>query len=151
MREIAPHSAGQKGKRMVDNPTAGTDQKQVDGTGREIVIYDPAKLQRDQHAVEAGFWKKVRRFASKLPFLDELLAAYYCATDPATPLHVKAILFGALAYFIMPIDLIPDFVAWFGFTDDAAVLYAAIRSVSGSIKPSHRDQARSSLNRLASE
>lgn len=134
---------------MADNPAAGTDQAQPGGTGREIVIYDPAKLARDQQAVEAGFWKKVRRFASKLPFLDELLAAYYCATDPATPLQVKAILYGALAYFIMPIDLIPDFVAWFGFTDDAAVLFAAIRTVSGSIKPSHREQAKASLQRLA--
>jgi uncharacterized membrane protein YkvA (DUF1232 family) len=136
---------------MADNPTADTDQKQAGSAGRDIVIYDPAKLEHDQRVVEASFWKKVRRFASKLPFLDELLAAYYCAIDPATPLQVKAILFGALAYFVMPIDLIPDFIAWFGFTDDAAVLYAAIRSVSGSIKPSHREQARSSLDRLASK
>jgi uncharacterized membrane protein YkvA (DUF1232 family) len=113
------------------------------------VLYDPAKLERDQQAVEAGFWKKVRRFASKLPFLDELLAAYYCAVDPATPLQVKAILYGALAYFIMPFDIIPDFIAWFGYTDDAAVLYAAIRAVSGSIKPGHREQAQASLQRLA--
>jgi uncharacterized membrane protein YkvA (DUF1232 family) len=136
---------------MADNPAAGTDRTQTGGTGREIVIYDPAKLERDQKAVEAGFWKKVGRFASKLPFLDELLAAYYCAIDPATPLQVKAILYGALAYFIMPIDLIPDFVAWFGFTDDAAVLFAAIRTVSGSIKPGHREQAKASLQRLANK
>ena len=88
---------------MADNPAAGTDQAQSGGTGREIVIYDPAKLARDQQAVESGFWKKVRRFASKLPFLDELLAAYYCATDPATPLQVKAILYGA------PYAASPDF------------------------------------------
>jgi uncharacterized membrane protein YkvA (DUF1232 family) len=99
--------------------------------------------------VEQGFWRKAKRFAAKLPFLDEAVAAYYCAIDPATPLQVKAILFGALAYFIMPIDVIPDFVAWFGFTDDAAVMYAAIRSVSNHIKPEHKERARDSLNRLA--
>ncbi len=119
--------------------------------GRAVVVYDPVKYERDLHMVEAGFWKKLRRFASKLPFVDELLAAYFCAMDPATPIHVKAVLFGALAYFIMPIDLIPDFVAWFGFSDDAAVLFAAIRTVSGSIKPSHREQARASLDRLATD
>jgi uncharacterized membrane protein YkvA (DUF1232 family) len=118
-------------------------------TGRAVVVYDPAKLERDEKLVTGSFWKKLRRFASKLPFVDEALAAYFCAMDPATPLQVKAVLFGALAYFIMPVDLIPDFIGWFGFTDDAAVLYAAIRSVSGSIKPAHREQARASLDRLA--
>jgi len=131
--------------RTADETAAMTGES----TGRALVLYDPAKLQHDQKTVEAGFWKKLRRVASKLPFLDELLAAYYCAIDPATPLRVKAVLFGALAYFVMPVDLIPDFIAWFGFTDDAAVLFAAIRSVAGSIKPEHRDQARASLTRLA--
>jgi uncharacterized membrane protein YkvA (DUF1232 family) len=118
-------------------------------SGQAVILYDPAKLEHDQKLVERSFWKKLRRFASKLPFVDEVLAAYFCAMDPATPIQVKAVLFGALAYFIMPIDLIPDFIGWFGFSDDAAVLYAAIRTVSGSIKPSHRDQARASLDRLA--
>lgn len=131
--------------RTADEATTVTGES----TGRALVPYDPVKFQHDQKTVEAGFWKKLRRVASKLPFLDELLAAYYCAIDPATPLRVKAVLFGALAYFVMPVDLIPDFIAWFGFTDDAAVLYAAIRSVAGSIKPEHRDQARASLTRLA--
>lgn len=127
----------------------GKEKSAESKSGGDVAIYDPIKLRHDQQMVEGGFWKKVRRFASKLPFLDELLAAYYCAIDPTTPLQVKAILFGALAYFITPVDLIPDFVAWFGFSDDAAVLYAAIRAVSGSIKPSHREQARVSLDRLA--
>lgn len=132
----------------------GTAEKTTtagESAGRDLVPYDPVKLRHDQKAVEAGFWKKLRRVASKLPFLDELLAAYYCAIDPATPLRVKAVLFGALAYFVMPVDLIPDFIAWFGFTDDAAVLFTAIRSVAGSIKPEHRDQARASLTRLGAD
>ncbi len=110
---------------------------------------DPEKLRRDRETVERGFWRKVKRFAAKLPFLDDVVAAYYCAVDPATPLRVKAILFGALAYFVMPIDAIPDFMAWIGFTDDAAVVYAAIRSVSAHITPEHRGRARDSLIRLA--
>jgi uncharacterized membrane protein YkvA (DUF1232 family) len=132
----------------------GTAEKAAmagEATGRDLVPYDPVKFQQDQKTVEAGFWRKLRRVASKLPFLDELLAAYYCAIDPTTPLRVKAVLFGALAYFVMPVDLIPDFIAWFGFTDDAAVLFAAIRSVAGSIKPEHRDQARASLARLGAD
>ena len=127
---------------MADNPAAGTDQAQSGGTGREIVIYDPAKLARDQQAVESGFWKKVRRFASKLPFLDELLAAYYCATDPATPLQVKAILYGALAYFIMPIDLIPDFVPVFGLLDDVVVIGMVVHWLIGRLPFDVREDAR---------
>jgi uncharacterized membrane protein YkvA (DUF1232 family) len=117
-------------------------------TGREVVVYDADKLKRDQKTVETGFWRKVRRLATKLPFLDEAVAAYYCAIDPKTPLQVKAVLFGALAYFIVPIDLVPDFLAWFGFTDDAAVIYAAIRSVARHITPEHQARARESLERL---
>ena len=117
--------------------------------GTELAPYDPEKLRRDQARVQSGFWDKLRRTLARVPFVDELLAAYYCATDPATPLRAKAILFGALAYFVLPFDVLPDFVLWLGFTDDAAVLYAAIRTVRAYINDSHRLQARSALSRLA--
>jgi uncharacterized membrane protein YkvA (DUF1232 family) len=115
------------------------------GTG--IVPYDPVKLARDETRVERGFWRKVRRHAARVPFLDELLAAYYSAIDPKTPIQVKAVLMGALAYFVLPVDLLPDFIAWFGFTDDAAVLYAAIRSVAPHIRDEHRVRARAWLRK----
>src|SRR3546814_3525110 len=53
---------------------------------------------------------------------EEAAAAWYCARDPETSMRVKATLLAALAYFVMPADFIPDFVAVFGFTDDATVL-----------------------------
>jgi uncharacterized membrane protein YkvA (DUF1232 family) len=117
--------------------------------GTELAPYDPEKLQRDQARVESGFWGKLRRTLARIPFVDELLAAYYCATDPMTPLRAKAVLFGALAYFVMPIDIVPDFILWFGFTDDAAVLYAAIRTVRAHMTDFHRMQARATIDRLA--
>jgi len=119
--------------------------------GKEIVLYDPVKLRRDQAKVERKFWDKLRKYIRQVPFVGDLIAAYYCAVDPVTPLHVKAVLFGALAYFIMPIDLIPDVIAWVGFTDDAAVLYAALRIVAPHIKDHHRRQARAAIDRLAGE
>src|SRR5262245_39898520 len=97
---------------------------------RDLVPYDPEKLKRDRARVERGFWEKMGKYIRRGPFVEEAVAGYYCAIDPATPLQVKAILFGALAYFILPIDIVPDFVAWLGFTDDAAVLYAAVRMVA---------------------
>src|ERR1700761_378567 len=91
---------------------------------QNVAVYDPRKFERDSARVGAGFWPKVRRVARKVPFLDDLLAAYYCTVDPKTPLQVKAVLMGALAYFVLPFDVIPDFIVGFGYTDDAPVLYA---------------------------
>ena len=119
--------------------------------GKEVVLYDPVKLKRDQAKVERKFWDKLRKYIRRVPFVEDAVAAYYCAMDPATPLHVKAVLFGALAYFIMPIDLVPDVLTWIGFTDDAAVLYAALRTIAPHIKDSHRAQARVAIDRLAGE
>jgi uncharacterized membrane protein YkvA (DUF1232 family) len=119
--------------------------------GREIVPYDPVKLKRDRAKVERKFWDKLRKYIRHVPFVGDLIAAYHCAIDDATPLHVKAVLFGALAYFIMPIDLLPDVFTWVGFTDDAAVLYAALRTIAPHIKDSHRRQAKVAIDRLAGD
>lgn len=120
-------------------------------TGTDLVPYDPEKLRRDEARVERGFWTKLRRHSRRVPFLKDALAAWYCARDPATPVQVKAILMGALAYFVMPADLVPDFIAWLGFTDDATVLLAAIQAISPHIKDRHRDQALAAIDRFAPE
>ncbi|HEY1385305.1 MAG TPA: YkvA family protein, partial [Dongiaceae bacterium] len=106
------------------------------------------RLKRDRTRVEREFWQKLKAAARKIPFIDDLVSVYYCALDPATPLQVKAILFGALAYFVVPFDIVPDFIAILGFGDDAAVLYAAIRTVLPHIKPAHRERAREALDKL---
>lgn len=97
---------------------------------------------RDEQRVRADFWSKLARFAGRLPFAEDLLAAYYCAFDRETPLQVKAALLGALAYFVLPLDMMPDVLPLVGFADDAAVLATAIRLVAGAIKPEHREAAR---------
>jgi uncharacterized membrane protein YkvA (DUF1232 family) len=119
--------------------------------GRDLVPYDPEKLKRDQARVTRDFWDKLRKYIRRVPFVEDAVAAYYCAMDPATPLHVKAVLFGALAYFIVPLDIIPDFIGLVGFADDAAVLYAAIRIVSSHITEVHHRQARAAIDRLSGE
>lgn len=92
------------------------------------------------------FWRTVKRAAGKVPFLDEVVAGYYCALDEKTPWRVKGILIGALAYFVLPADAIPDLLLGIGFTDDIAVLTAAITSVSAHIKPAHRAAAKRALS-----
>ncbi|MHA1599436.1 MAG: YkvA family protein, partial [Alphaproteobacteria bacterium] len=95
------------------------------------------------------FWRKVRRLVGRVPFLEDAGAAYYCATDSNTPVRVKTVLIAALAYFVVPTDLIPDFIATLGFSDDAVVLFAAIQAVAPHIKDGHRAKARAALRRLS--
>jgi len=97
------------------------------------------------------FWPKVKKVVASLPFAEDLLAAYYCAFDRATPRHVQAALIGALAYFVLPFDAIPDFLPVLGFTDDAAILATAIKLVSSHIRPDHREAAAAALARLRGE
>ncbi len=104
---------------------------------------------RDRY-VRRRFWDKIRRTLGRVPFLEDAIAAFYCATDRATPAAAKATLFAALAYFILPVDTIPDFLAALGYTDDLAVLLAAIRAVVQHITPEHRARARETLERLSS-
>ena len=119
--------------------------------GKEIAPYDPRNHARDRGRVERGFWTKVRRTLGRVPFVEEAVAAYFCAIDRATPLQVKAILMGALAYFVVPTDMIPDFIAALGFTDDAVVFYAALRMVAPHIQFRHRDRAREALDGIEAE
>jgi uncharacterized membrane protein YkvA (DUF1232 family) len=109
---------------------------------------DPAA---DESLFRRRFWRKCKRVAAGLPFARELLAAYYCAFDRNTPLHVKATLIGALAYFVLPTDAVPDFLPALGFADDAASLAAALRLVAAHILPEHRTAAETALERLSRE
>ena len=111
--------------------------------------FDRDKLRDDETFVRAGFWDKLRKTLGRIPFMEDALAAYYCAMDKSTPLYVRAVLMGALAYFIVPTDVIPDFIAVFGFTDDAAVLAAAMAAVHTALKPAHYDAAKSFLDKPA--
>lgn len=111
----------------------------------------PAVAGGNEKRVRRDFWSKLRRNLARLPFAAELVAAYCCATDPATPPRARAILFGALAYFIVPVDMVPDFVAGLGFTDDMTVLLLAMATVRGHVTVAHRDMAREILAKLADE
>ena len=113
------------------------------------VGFEPAdRLAQDRESVRTRFWLKLKRVAARLPFAEDLLAAYYCAFDKETPRHVQVTLLGAIAYFILPFDFIPDMLPVLGFTDDAAVLATAIRLVATHITSDHRNAARAALQRV---
>ncbi len=93
----------------------------------------------------AGGRSTFRKAAAYIPFADDLVAAYYCALDPATPHRVRAALLAALAYFILPFDAVPDFLVGFGFSDDITVLVATIALVRAHITEAHRERARAAM------
>lgn len=93
-------------------------------------------------------WPKLRAVAGRVPFAEDVLAAYYCVLDRDTPTRVRAVLIGALAYFILPTDAIPDFLPLIGFGDDAGVIAGALTLVAGHVTDRHRSAARSALERL---
>lgn len=107
-----------------------------------IPLTDPIEMER----VEQSFWLKLRRVMGRIPFAEDLVAAYFCAVDGSTPTRVRGILLAALAYFVLPTDVIPDFITGLGFTDDATVLATTIGIVSSYIKPAHRSAARQALD-----
>lgn len=111
----------------------------------------PAVIQANENQVARNFWAKIRKVASRIPFAEDALTIYYCARDPETPTRVRGIILAALAYFILPTDIIPDFIAGLGFTDDASVIAMAIAMVTPHLKDHHRDRAREALARLRGE
>ncbi len=130
-----------------DSETAFDPRKPIDPS-RALV---PAVQRVNEMRVKRGFWPKLRKSAARLPFVPELLAAYYCARDPTTPAAAKGVLLGALAYFVLPTDAIPDVLAGIGFTDDAAVIAAVLGMLGANLKDRHRDKAREALGKLSQE
>jgi uncharacterized membrane protein YkvA (DUF1232 family) len=121
------------------------DELRRSALGKDIVKSD--RLNERERKVRRDFWAKLKAVGRHIPFLDDLLAAYYCALDPATPTRVRGMLLAALAYFILPFDFIPDMLPVIGFADDAALLAATIALVSSHITPAHRAAAARALDK----
>ncbi len=109
----------------------------------------PAVVKVNEERVRKGFWPKIARTASKIPFAADALSVWFCARDPATPPAAKGMMLAALAYFVLPADAIPDVLAAVGFTDDAAVFAALLALVGRNVKPRHKASAQAFLDRMA--
>ncbi len=96
----------------------------------------------DSRAVAQGLWATLKRTAGRIPFVDEIVAAYVCSLDPKTPTRVRVVLMAALAYFVLPLDAIPDLLPALGFTDDIAVLAMAFSTAARHVTDEHRMAAR---------
>jgi uncharacterized membrane protein YkvA (DUF1232 family) len=105
-------------------------------------------FEEHERTVRRDFWTALKQFAGRLPFVEDLVAAYYCALDPATPMRVRGILLAALVFLIFRWRYRPLTWLWRGlaFTDDAAVL-TALFGLTSHIKPVHRAAAARALGR----
>lgn len=101
--------------------------------------------QRREEKVRSKFWPTLKKAARAIPYMDDVVAAYFCALDPQTPAKVRGTLLAALAYFVLPLDFIPDFIISIGFGDDMAVIAMAIAAVRGHITDAHRAAAKDAL------
>jgi uncharacterized membrane protein YkvA (DUF1232 family) len=96
---------------------------------------------KQEEYVKKGLLTKIKKHAAKIPFAKEAVAMYFCAMDGKTPLAAKVTAIGALAYIVLPLDLIPDVLLGVGYTDDATAFWAAFRAISMHITEEHRIQA----------
>jgi len=109
------------------------------------LIHLPGVTARRARIVEEGFWPKLLRLAGRIPFAEDLAAAWFCIVDPETPGRVRGVLLAALAWFVVPASIMPEFVAVLGFTDEIAVTAIAVRLVRKHLKERHYARARAAL------
>ncbi len=93
---------------------------------------------------EESFWEKVQKGAKTVgrELVEKVLFLYYAFQDKDTPAWAKAVIIGALGYFIFPLDAIPDALPGVGYADDAGVIAVALGIVTIHIKPEHKDRAK---------
>ncbi|SNY90630.1 Uncharacterized membrane protein YkvA, DUF1232 family [Cohaesibacter sp. ES.047] len=96
--------------------------------------------------VRRKFWTVVKKAARQIPIIEDVVAGYYCAFDANTPFRVRLTLIGALAYFVLPFDVIPDMIMGVGFTDDLALLAYVLKTVHANISDEHRLRAKQALS-----
>ena len=104
--------------------------------------------QYETHYNENSFWNKVTYYAKKagVKLIYIALLLYYFLQSSHVSTKDKAIIYGALGYFIFPFDIIPDYIPFIGYTDDLSILIYAYNKVKSKIDDDMRDKARNKLN-----
>ena len=129
--------------RLTSPKTSATTKDMPDPAETKAVLPYGAQKYQKRYSPEQ-FWEKVRRYAKTAGknVVETALQLYYAAESSQTPVAAKSVIYGALAYFISPIDIIPDLLPGLGYTDDLTVLLAAIGIVAANITPAIKEQAR---------
>lgn len=114
----------------------------------EDLGFDPEILgpeEEQKKTIRQKLMTTVRKAARQVPFMEDVVAGYFCALDPSTPSKVRTTVLASLAYFVLPLDVIPDFLIGIGFGDDATVLLAALAMIRSHMRPDHYQAAKDAL------
>lgn len=100
--------------------------------------------------------EKLERVGKKIgaTILYPVLLLYNLFRAPSTTISEKMAIVAPLAYFIMPIDMIPDAFATFagaGYVDDGAAVMACVKALSSSITLEIQDQAKAQCKEIVGE
>ncbi len=106
----------------------------------------PIPKDYDRRRVEENFWPKLKRVARSVPGISDILALYFYLNSDVAPLKHKISIVATLAYFIIPLDLIPDYLGPIGYVDDVAVALGLIQFIGADVMKPYRTYARKWLN-----
>jgi uncharacterized membrane protein YkvA (DUF1232 family) len=107
----------------------------------------------EEHYSEQSLFEKILSYAKRTgrELIHKTLILYNAVKDPDTPVWAKTIIYGALGYFIMPLDTIPDFTPVAGYTDDMGALVGALAVVAFHIKDKHKLLAEQQIAKFFNE
>ena len=110
----------------------------------------PLENNYEKHYSESSFWDKIKSVAVKAGYelINKALQLYYAMQSPTMPAKDKAIVIAVLGYFILPVDVVPDFIPALGFADDLAALAWALKTISSNITPEVKEKAQQRCDNL---
>ena len=110
----------------------------------------PLENNYEKHYSESSFWNKIKSVAVKAGYelINKALQLYYAMQSPSMPAKDKSIIIAVLGYFILPVDVVPDFIPALGFADDLAALAWALKTISSNITPEVKEKAQQRCDNL---
>lgn len=92
-------------------------------------------FKKKKEFVEENLWVKLEKFGKKISFAKDILALFRYMQDPNVSWYRKSIVAGALIYFIVPIDAVPDLIPLVGYLDDLGVITAVLKFLGHELIP----------------
>ena len=102
---------------------------------KELVEIESKSSEDKEKYIDDNLWEKLERVGKKISFAKDILALVNYMRDPNVSWHRKSIIIGALIYFIVPIDAIPDIAPLIGYLDDLGVIAAVLKYLGNELIP----------------
>ncbi len=105
----------------------------------EAQFSDEESFEKGKEEVEEKLWEKVERTGKKVSFIKDIIALYNYLMDDRVQWYRKTVVVGALLYFIMPMDLMPDLAPLVGYMDDLGVITATLKFLGHELIPYYNE------------